>query len=288
VSYDLVVFEPKDAPPDKAAFLQWYELQTQWSEGHTYHDPSKTTANLSSWYAEMCRDFPDMNGPRADELADAEDNSRATGYAIGQSIIYADFRWSEAEAAYAAVRVLAVKHGVGFFNVSADDGEIWFPTIERTPDRTPISKLTLTLERQRAFKAPSAALVEAAVDWLQPAGGPGFLILEKDEGGNYAQVGGGKDACTVEWREYSDGDFQHWVVGLPSADRETNVEIPGNGTHFPVKANERLSNANVKVILSTFAHGLSRPQEFVWREITAELGGRTPPSPAKPWWQFWR
>jgi len=283
-----MVFEPKDAPREKNMFLDWYQLQTRWSEGHSYDDPSKTTVNLSAWYAEICRDFPDMNGSGARDLADVEDSPRATGYSIGRSVIYADFRWSEADAAYASVRALAVKHGVGFFNVSADDGEIWFPPTERTPDTTGISGLTLGLEGQQTFKAPSAALVEAAVDWLQPAGGPGFLFLEKDDGGSYVQAGGGKEVCTVEWREYLDGDFRHWVAGLPGRDTETNIKIPGNGTHFLVKANERLSNENVKVIFGAFARSMTRPQEFVWRDITAQFRGGNSRSTAKPWWQFWR
>lgn len=283
-----MVFEPKDAPREKSAFIDWYHLQTRWSEGHSYDDPSKTAVSLSSWYAEVCRDFPDMNGSSASDLGDVEGNPRATGYSIGRSVIYVDFRWSEADTAYALVRALAVKHGVGFFNASADDGEIWFPPTEHRPDGAAIPGLTLQLEGQQGFSTPSVALIEAAVDWLQPTGGPGFLLLEKHGGGNYVQAGGGKDVCTVEWRETLDGNFRHWVAGLPGGDIEKDIKIPGNGTHFRVKANEQLSNEDVKVILGAFARGVTKPQEFVWRDITAQFGRGSPLRTAKPWWRFWR
>ena len=272
MSYDLLVFDPNDAPRERAEFLDWYQVQVEWSEGQSYNDLSQTTGNLSAWYADMCQSFPDMNGLGADEVISLADNPRATGYSVGRSVIYADFRWSEADSAYATVRELAVKHGVGFFNVSSEDGEIWFPPYGQRQDTTEIPGLALSLEGQQTYKPASIALVDAAVDWLQPSGGPGFLLLEKDGDPSYAQVGGGEDVCMAEWREYSNDSFRHWVAGLPGPDAKTIIKIPGNATYFTVKANERLSNENVKAILRSFAQGKSRPQEFVWRDITAQFG----------------
>lgn len=260
-----MVFEPSEAPRERNAFLDWYRLQTQWSE-----DPATMTAGLSSWFAEMRRDFPNINDPGAYDIANDERISCATDYAIGRSVIYACFSWTEAESAYSLVRALAVKHRVGFFNVSAENGDIWFPPTTHASDTTAIPGLTLTLEGQADFSSPSVALIEAAVDWLNPSGGQGYLILEHSNG-SYAQAGGGKESCTVEWREYQDDDFRHWVAGFPGRDTETNVTIPGNGTHFSIKANERLSNENVKVILTAFAADQSRPGDFVWRDITAKF-----------------
>jgi hypothetical protein len=276
MSYDLMVFEPSEAPRERNAFLDWYRFQTQWSEDHSYDDPATTTAGLSAWFGEMRRDFPNMNGPGAYDIANDEDNPRVTDYSIGRSVIYAGFSWTEAEGAYSLVRASAVKHRVGFFNVSAENGEIWFPPTEHVSDTTAIPGLTLTLEGQPDFSSPSAALIEAAVDWLNPSGGPGFLILEHSNG-SYTQAGGGKESCTVEWREYQDNDFRHWIAGLRGRDTETNITIPGNGTHFSIRANERLSNENVKAILTTFAADKSRPRDFVWRDITAKFATGNPP-----------
>jgi hypothetical protein len=80
MNYDLMVFEPSEAPRERNAFLDWYRFQMQWPE-----DPATMTAGLSSWLAKYA-DFPNLNGPGAydgnDELI-----SRATDYAIGRSVI---------------------------------------------------------------------------------------------------------------------------------------------------------------------------------------------------------
>ncbi|MEQ1955290.1 hypothetical protein [Mesorhizobium sp. CN2-181] len=285
MSYDLMVFAPADAPRVRQAFLDWYEEQTEWSEDHRYDDTAVTTPGLSAWYGEMQLDFPDLNGPSASDLLE-DDSPSVTDYSIGRSVIYAGFRWSEADRAYTSVRALAVKHGVGFFNVSAADGEIWFPPEGGPPKSEVFPELTLTLEGQPAFNSPSSPLIEAAVDWLDPAAGPGFLILSHSNG-RYAQAGGGKDAITAEWREYFDGGFGHWVAGLRTSGSNATITIPGHGTHFSIRANERLSNESAKTILLAFARGEPRSSDFVWREKTDEFGERALES-RKPWWRFWR
>ena len=126
MSYDLMVFEPGAAPSDRADFMTWYNDQTQWSEPHGYNDPSVTGARLRAWYDDMTAEYPNMNGP--DISDDDFDNPKLTDYSIGQSVIYAAFAWSQAEGAYRAMRALATKHGAGFFDVSADEGEIWEPS----------------------------------------------------------------------------------------------------------------------------------------------------------------
>ena len=66
-----------------------------------------------------------MNGPHATEEVD---DDRVTDYCIGKSVIYAAFAWSEAEAARQRMFDTAKHHGVGFFDVSAQNGEIWRPS----------------------------------------------------------------------------------------------------------------------------------------------------------------
>jgi hypothetical protein len=132
LSYDLMVFDPLTAPRDRVAFKDWYDLQTEWSEGHSYDDPAVTTPQLRAWYEEIRKTYPNMNGlgaPSDEDLMTPGVEDRLAGYTIGEHAIYADFRWSEAEAAYDTVRRLATEHGVGFYDVSGDegDGEIWFP-----------------------------------------------------------------------------------------------------------------------------------------------------------------
>jgi hypothetical protein len=125
MSYDLMVFRPDVAPKTRPEFMTWYEGQTAWSEGHSYNDPAVTSDDLKSWFMDMIETFPAMNGPYAKE--GDEDNDFVTDYSIGKEVIYVAFAWSLAEQAYEKMKALAEKHKVGFFDASADNGEILFP-----------------------------------------------------------------------------------------------------------------------------------------------------------------
>ena len=120
-----MVFDPDGPPPDRAGFMDWYFPQTEWAEDHGYDDPQVCTTALRSWFLEMIKAYPAMNGPYA---VDDPDHPKVTDYSVGRAVIYAAFAWSEAEGAYRAMFELAKKHKVGFFDVSADDGEVWMPT----------------------------------------------------------------------------------------------------------------------------------------------------------------
>ena len=86
---------------------------------------------------EMKETFPPMNGLYApdDEQLDADESLEAhlTDYSISGDMIYASFAWSLAEEAYGLVRKLAQKHDVGFFDVSADNGDIILPDGTKIP-----------------------------------------------------------------------------------------------------------------------------------------------------------
>jgi hypothetical protein len=121
-----MVFESNDAPSDRALFLDWYNRQVQWGETHNYNDPAVPTAKLRSWFLDIIKQFPPLNGPLStDELPTDEDS--VTDYSLGQSVIYCSFAWSKAEQAHATVFELAQKHGVGFFDVSSNDSKLWLP-----------------------------------------------------------------------------------------------------------------------------------------------------------------
>ena len=125
MSYDLMVFRPDIAPKTRPEFINWYHDQTQWAEEHSYDDPVVTSDNLKSWFIEMINSYPAMNGPYAKE--EDEDNEFVTDYSVGKDVIYAAFSWSLAEQAYEKMKVLAEKYEVGFFDASADNGDILFP-----------------------------------------------------------------------------------------------------------------------------------------------------------------
>ncbi len=119
-----MVFRKEAAPKIRTDFMKWYNDQTEWSEEHSYDDPANTSTELRNWFMEMIQTFPAMNGPFA---SDDEDNLNVSDYCIGKDVIYVTFSWSLAEQAYTTMLKLAEKHGVGFFDVSNDNGDILFP-----------------------------------------------------------------------------------------------------------------------------------------------------------------
>lgn len=126
MSYDLMVFEPGAAPRERTEFMAWYRQQIAWTEDHEYDDPGVSSPLLQAWFSEMIQSFPAMNGPLASD--DDDDDPRITDHCIGKDVIYSAFAWSCAEDAYNTMRELAIKHKVGFFDVSAvGEGEILFP-----------------------------------------------------------------------------------------------------------------------------------------------------------------
>ena len=138
MSYDLLVFDPANAPRDRALFKEWFDRTAQWSEDHSYDDPRVTTSELQAWYGEIRETFPNMNGPGAptdDELMTPGVEDRLADYSIGRHAIYAGFLWTTAEEAYELTRTLAMRHQIGFYDVSGDegDGEIYFPGDELQP-----------------------------------------------------------------------------------------------------------------------------------------------------------
>jgi hypothetical protein len=124
MSYDLMVFELAAAPKTRKEFIVWYEQQIQWAEDHDYQTPKVTSNALQNWFQEMIQFFPPMNGPNASTNSD---DSKVTDHCIGKHVIYSAFAWSEADAAHLKMRELAIKHKVGFYDVSELNGEILFP-----------------------------------------------------------------------------------------------------------------------------------------------------------------
>jgi len=124
MSYDLMVFDADSAPKGSRCVYGVVSRATQWKEEHGYNNPEVTAPKLRAWFDEMIRTYPPMNGPfRSDDV----DNPKVTDYSVGRAVIYVAFAWSEAEAALPTMRSLAQKHVVGFFEVSADEGEILIP-----------------------------------------------------------------------------------------------------------------------------------------------------------------
>lgn len=123
MSYDMMVFDASVAPGDAAAFIAWYEQQTEWDEDHDHDDPKVASPALQAWFADIAEHFPPMNGPLSD---DEDDRAEVTDFSIARHVIYGSFDDAVAERAHEMVQVLAHQHGVGFFDASGD-GAIVYP-----------------------------------------------------------------------------------------------------------------------------------------------------------------
>lgn len=128
MSYDLMAFNPAAAPRNRADFMKWYDAQAEWGEPHSYNDPENTASPLKEWLLDFMKGFPAMNGPYA-AGDDMIDDPHVTDYSMGKDVVYCSFAWSLAEEAYRKMKESTASHQVGFFNVSANKGEIVFPDL---------------------------------------------------------------------------------------------------------------------------------------------------------------
>jgi hypothetical protein len=104
--------------------MKWFEEFTEWNEDGDCNEPTGTSDPLRAWFMDMIKEFPAMNGSFA---TDDYDSPKITGYSIYRDAIYTDFRWTEIDDAYRTTFSLAKKHRLGFFDVSANDGQVWLP-----------------------------------------------------------------------------------------------------------------------------------------------------------------
>ena len=122
MSYDLMVFDAASAPRDRAEFLIWYNDITSWK---TVCEKDGLSPNLRRFYDLFIQKYPPMNGP--DAVSDDKlDDLNVTEYSITPNAIYLSFAWSIAEAAYPDCVSTGLTAGVGFFDVSTDDGDILY------------------------------------------------------------------------------------------------------------------------------------------------------------------
>ena len=152
MSYDLLVFDPIAAPRGRTEFMIWYRQLVKWEEERDYNSPVGVTGNLHGFYEKMRAEFSPMNGPDAYDFdhpkppplepkpqggaklfgsktvisspPPAFNEALVTDYCIAGNAIYLAFAWSVSDPAYNRVFNTTLTTGVGFFNVSADHGEI--------------------------------------------------------------------------------------------------------------------------------------------------------------------
>ena len=123
MSYDLAVFDPVAAPATRDEFEEWYDRQEECENPRGCYAPDICSAPLKAWYLDMLKQFPAVNGP----YPATGDSPALSEYNVREHFIYVAFGWSMVESAYEACFRLAAKHGLGFFDVSGDEGAVWLP-----------------------------------------------------------------------------------------------------------------------------------------------------------------
>ena len=128
MSYDILIFEPAAVSDEE--FPQWWEQVSQWEEPRDYDTTDGSTPAIRSFFRELIRTFPPINGPYA--LTDEEVDAReAEGlpigdYVIGADFIYAGVGWSDANVFAKTVGQLAWTQRLAVAYLS-EDGSIFRP-----------------------------------------------------------------------------------------------------------------------------------------------------------------
>lgn len=118
-----MAFREDVAPEAKNDFMEWYGDQVDQKDDYDYNNPDNTSGELKEWFNEMIKTFPPMNGPLA---SDDVDDPNMADYTIASDFIYITFAWSVAENAKTTAIMLAKKHGIGIFDASSKNADIYF------------------------------------------------------------------------------------------------------------------------------------------------------------------
>ena len=96
MSYDILIFEPDSATDED--FPQWWEqVVSQWGEPYDFSTIDGSTPAIRSFYRDIIRTFPPINGPDAlteEELEEREaEGLPVADYTIGADYIYVSVGW---------------------------------------------------------------------------------------------------------------------------------------------------------------------------------------------------
>jgi hypothetical protein len=246
-----MVFDVTAAPRNREEFLNWFKEQSESRESIDSNDPESPVPLLRHWFREIIKTFPPMNGPLA---TDDHDSPRVTDYELRPSFIVALFAWSEAKAAYKAVKESAAKHSVGFYDLSGKEGDIWFP----------VPGWKLSCEARGEIPLPLDFNFGPVMNKLDSKKNS-FFVLE-NENHNYLQCGGSADFCTVELRVF-DGPkkYRHSVVGHVGGSTDAAYAKMSGGV-VKLQEGEIFSSAEAAELFDLFFAGKGFPKRYRLRQ----------------------
>lgn len=118
MSYDVMVFEDAKAPRTKEEFVEWYEKQVAWSEGHDYSDISIAAPSLQNFYEALKKSYIFADDLGEDGNYNGEEGGKYIDHAaIGREIIYMCFPRGNAAEIYEDIMDMAMDNGVGIVDV---------------------------------------------------------------------------------------------------------------------------------------------------------------------------
>ena len=127
MSYNLMIFDKSKAPQFYEDFLEWTSNQTKWDEDRDYNSIAGTSPQLVSWFMDIKKTFPPLNGEYSlsdeEAFAAAEIENHLTDYSIGSDMIYVSVGWSVAEEANQLMLKLSQKHDLGLYDPQT--GEVY-------------------------------------------------------------------------------------------------------------------------------------------------------------------
>ena len=124
MSYDLFVFDPKAAPKDHEAFIDWATAEMEREDGVTAGDPARTSSGLRAWFLGMIPHFPAMNGPFSPEQL-PHDQDTLTDYIITAGSIYVGFRLSNTQSARKKAFELVERYDLGLYDLNSTKEEVY-------------------------------------------------------------------------------------------------------------------------------------------------------------------
>lgn len=256
MSYDILVFDPAEAPAGRDEAIAW--LMARPEDGRN--------PRFDAWVADMQQVFPSYDHA-PDEIPPG---ALYAEYVPEGAAMTLQTAWPNAERLRALVHRLAVRHDLGFWDLSETDGSLWrppAPALSKAPHRG----MALTTEDDGETADPSDALLAAAVDWVADGRGPSYLIVQLGPD-DYAQAGGGREGLSLEWRRYGrDGSFRHLIAATDADEDADLIDLPGRSRAFRVLPNERLSADAARSLLLDIVSG-AQPTA-IWHDITHTFTG---------------
>jgi hypothetical protein len=124
VSYDLIAFDPTEAPADRLEFLDWIQRAFRSTDGNTNADIATLSLGLQAWHREMRERYPHDYDPHAWPPGTYSVSKHAS-YRFTKHAVSVSVAWDDTGPAFHRAKKAAMACGLGLFEVSGADSAVW-------------------------------------------------------------------------------------------------------------------------------------------------------------------